>query len=95
MIQTIQIDLARQQHNQNAQQQNEAHIYKQYAQKNTNPNYLRSQFTDVVFDSTNNHVNPVDYVVGLKRKKNSTTHFLLEGYLESHIPKAHIATSIG
>ena len=32
---------------------------------------------------------------GLTRKKNSTTHFLLEGHLVCHMPKAHIATLIG
>ena len=28
-------------------------------------------------------------------KKNSTTHFLSEGHLDCHMPKAHIATLIG
>ena len=31
----------------------------------------------------------------LMRKKNSTTHFLLEGHLVCDMPKAHIATFIG
>ena len=31
----------------------------------------------------------------LTREKNSTTHFLLEGHLVCHMPKAHIATLIG